>query len=158
MKSRTTLRFRGRWVAIHLATIAVAGWAAASPPPADPIATGGSSESWQSVLAPRPFLFPRDHAAHEDYRIEWWYYTGNLSAEDGRRFGYQLTFFRTGLVHSPKNPSRWSLRDLYVAHFAVSDIAKEEFTFHERVARRGIGWAGADRAATASGTATGGPA
>ena len=43
-----------------------------------------------------PLVLPADHASHPDYRIEWWYYTGNLDATDGRRFGYQLTFFRVG--------------------------------------------------------------
>jgi predicted secreted hydrolase len=46
-----------------------------------------------------------DHASHPDYKIEWWYYTGNLDATDGRRFGYQLTFFRIGIDPAPANPS-----------------------------------------------------
>jgi predicted secreted hydrolase len=102
------------------------------------------AETWKAVEQVRPWTFPKDHAAHEDYRIEWWYYTGNVRAEDGREFGYQLTFFRTGLDYAPKNPSRWTVRDLYVAHFALSDIASRQFTFFEQVARRGVGWAGAD--------------
>jgi predicted secreted hydrolase len=113
-------------------------------PPGVPRGTADASP-WKSVVEPRQFVFPRDHAAHEDYRIEWWYYTGNLQTAEGRHFGYQLTFFRTGLNYAPRNPSRWSVRDLYVAHFAISDIAAEEFTFRERVARGGVGWAGADR-------------
>jgi predicted secreted hydrolase len=121
-------------------TIAFAVWAG--------LAVAGQAETpeispWLPVVEPRQFVFPRDHAAHEDYRIEWWYYTGNVQTAEGRRFGYQLTFFRTGFNHSPRNPSRWSLRDLYVTHFAVSDIAAEQFTFRERVARSGVGWAGA---------------
>ena len=31
---------------------------------------------------------------------------------DGRRFGYQVTFFRVGVDHTPANPSRWAVRDL----------------------------------------------
>lgn len=101
-------------------------------------------DDWTAALSPREFRFPRDHAAHEDYRIEWWYYTGNLAAEDGRRFGYQLTFFRTGLNKEPKNPSQWTVRDLYTAHFAVSDIDRERHWCFQRNSRRGIRQAGAE--------------
>ena len=102
-------------------------------------------EGWTAVLSPRQFAFPSDHGAHEDYRIEWWYYTGNLEAEDGRRFGYQLTFFRTGLHKQPANPSRWAVRDLYTAHFAVSDIGNKQHHCFQRISRQGIGQAGAKK-------------
>ncbi len=58
-------------------------------------------------------------------------------------FGYQLTFFRTGIHQEPENPSRWAVRDLYTAHFAVSDVASREHRFAERNNRRGIGLADA---------------
>src|SRR5690349_21091538 len=29
------------------------------------------------------YLFPRDHASHDDFRTEWWYYTGHLRSDDG---------------------------------------------------------------------------
>ncbi|NLX96449.1 MAG: carotenoid 1,2-hydratase [Rhodopirellula sp.] len=108
------------------------------------LVTAAGAGEWKSAVEPHPFRFPEDHAAHENYRIEWWYYTGNLETRDGRRFGYQLTFFRTGVVREPENPSRWTIRDLYTAHFAVSDIDRRQFHFFERVNRRGIGWAGAE--------------
>jgi predicted secreted hydrolase len=101
-------------------------------------------EGWREARTGYNYSFPRDHAAHEPYRIEWWYYTGNLTAKDGRRFGYQLTFFRTGVVLKPENPSRWAVRDLYMAHFAVSNIDRESFHSFERLSRAGINWAGAD--------------
>ena len=79
-----------------------------------------------------------------DHRIEWWYYTGNLRASDGsRRFGYQLTFFRVGVDRQPLNPSRWAVRDLYMAHFAVTDVERGAHHVAERLNRAGIGWAGA---------------
>lgn len=98
---------------------------------------------WRQAIEPHPFQFPADHAAHDDYRIEWWYYTGNLAASDGRQFGYQLTFFRTGVVYAPENPSRWAIRDLHMAHFAVSDIDNAEFFMQDRLRREGVGGAGA---------------
>ena len=109
------------------------------------LANGGerSVNAWKKVIAPRPFVFPDDHAAHEDYRVEWWYYTGNMQTDDGRRFGFELTFFRAGVDKNPKNPSRWAVRDLYIAHFAISDIRDRRFHFYERSRRAGVGWAGA---------------
>ncbi|NOT58557.1 MAG: carotenoid 1,2-hydratase, partial [Deltaproteobacteria bacterium] len=87
---------------------------------------------------------PRDHAAHPPYRLEWWYYTGNVETAEGRRFGYQLTFFRTGVTPNPTTPSRWAVRDLYLAHFAISDLEGKRFSFFERLNRAGVHWAGAD--------------
>ena len=53
---------------------------------------------WKIAEPTRHLSLPADHVSHPDYKIEWWYYTGNLDTQDGRRFGYQLTFFRTSLV------------------------------------------------------------
>src|SRR5262249_14420850 len=61
----------------------------------------------------------------------------------GRRFGYELTFFRVGVERIPVNPSRWAVRDLYMTHFAISDIEQDKFHFAERMNRAGVGWAGA---------------
>src|SRR5687768_13228846 len=77
--------------------------------------------SWLQATAGYRFEFPRDHASHPDYKIEWWYYTGNLQTKTGRRFGYQVTFFRVGVDPAPVNPSRWAVRDLHMTHLAVSD-------------------------------------
>src|SRR5438045_6498593 len=79
------------------------------------------------------FSFPRDHGTHDEYRTEWWYYTGHLFAEDGRRYGFELTFFRVGVDRSPSGLSRWDLRNLSLAHFAISDISAKEFRFYEKL-------------------------
>jgi predicted secreted hydrolase len=89
------------------------------------------------------FSFPRDHYSHDDFRTEWWYYTGHLRASGGAEFGYQVTFFRSGLAASGANPSRWAARNLYLAHFAVSDISRKTFAYFERVSREGLGQSGA---------------
>lgn len=99
---------------------------------------------WREATPGYHFSFPRDHAAHPDYRIEWWYYTGNVATAEGRRFGYQLTFFRIGVVHEPTNPSRWAVRDLYMAHFALSDLENNQFASFEKLNRAGVGLAGAE--------------
>ncbi|OGW61512.1 MAG: hypothetical protein A2V83_00980 [Nitrospirae bacterium RBG_16_64_22] len=88
------------------------------------------------------FSFPRDHASHDAFRTEWWYYSGLIAGPDGQRFGYQLTFFRSGVDPGSKNPSRWTVRHLYLAHFAVADLAARRHVFFEKMNRAGIGWAG----------------
>ncbi len=147
------LRTAGPWSWMLYAVIALSGCRREPPPPAtahqDLFATdldGQQDEDllpWTKALAVRDFEFPRDHAAHEQYRIEWWYYTGNLISADGKKFGYQLTFFRTGTKFKPENPSRWAVRDLYTAHFAVSDLQGASHVAYQRNNRRGVGWAGA---------------
>lgn len=92
------------------------------------------------------YSFPRDHGAHEAFRTEWWYYTGQLTAKDGRSFGYQLTFFRRGIPHEHVKtlPSQWAVTQLYLAHFAVSDLRQGHFHYAEKISRAGLGKAGAD--------------
>jgi len=102
-----------------------------------------AAPEWKPATAGYKFSFPRDHASHPDYKIEWWYYTGNVKADDGRRFGYQVTFFRVGVVHTPANPSRWAIRDLFMTHLAVSDAAGKRYRFAEKLSRGGPGLAGA---------------
>jgi predicted secreted hydrolase len=83
--------------------------------------------------------FPRDHGSHPDYKIEWWYFTGNLDGAEGTRLGYELTFFRLGTERRSRNPSVWNVEDLYVAHFALSHLSDGRFSFFERVNRAGPG-------------------
>ena len=92
------------------------------------------------------YEFPRDHFSHSCFRTEWWYFTGNVATADGRRFGYQLTFFREAVDNPYPNPSRWRVDDLYLAHFAISALAGKEFFYTQRISRAGIGLAGADAA------------
>lgn len=102
-----------------------------------------ASDGWKQASRAYELTLPRDHASHPDYRIEWWYYTGHLSTEEGRRFGYQLTFFRVGVDPSPANPSRWAVRDLHMAHLAVTDVTGAQHVAAERLNRAGMAWAGA---------------
>jgi predicted secreted hydrolase len=104
-----------------------------------------AAPQWKQATAGYRFVFPRDHASHPDYKIEWWYYTGNVQTSTGRRFGYQVTFFRIGVDFSPVNPSRWAVRDLFMTHLAVSDPEGQRYRFDERLSRAGPGLAGAAR-------------
>jgi predicted secreted hydrolase len=101
---------------------------------------------WKQARPGYTFQFPRDHASHPEYKLEWWYYTGNLATSAGQRFGYQLTFFRVGVDPKPTNPSVWAVRDLYMAHFAITDVSQGRYRFAERMNRSGVGWAGASTA------------
>lgn len=103
-------------------------------------------KGFRRVVPGYTFAFPEDHGAHPGFRTEWWYYTGHLRAADGRRFGFQLTFFRRGIAHSDvrTNPSRWAIRHLYLAHFALTDIAGKQFQYAEKISRPGLGKAGAE--------------
>jgi predicted secreted hydrolase len=93
---------------------------------------------------PRTWEFPRDHGAHPEYRTEWWYFTGNLEDQKGNLYGYQLTFFRHGARQKAARPSNpWSVRDIYLAHFALTDVSNENFWHGEKVSRTGPGLAGA---------------
>ncbi len=102
---------------------------------------------------PRPLVFPADHGPHADFQTEWWYYTGNAQTQDGRHFGYQLTFFRRALVPPAERQSRssdWATDQVYMAHFALSDVATnvagKRFQSFERFERGAAGLAGAQAA------------
>ncbi len=76
---------------------------------------------YRTALPGYRYEFPRDHFNHPDFQTEWWYYTGNLKSADGRRFGFELTFFRQAISRDPARNSAWDVRDLYLAHLALSD-------------------------------------
>ena len=89
--------------------------------------------------------FPEDHGSHPDYQTEWWYYTGNLATDAGRHFGYQLTFFRRALLPGTDRPQResaWAADQIYMAHFALTDVVEGEFRSFERFARGSADLAG----------------
>ena len=106
-----------------------------------------SAEGFERALAPRPLAFPADHGPHLAFRTEWWYWTGNLrtaSGGGGRRFGFQLTFFRTALVPVvAARRSAWGTRDVYMAHLALTDVDAGRFHARDRWARGALDLAGA---------------
>jgi len=101
---------------------------------------------YKRALPGYQFEFPRDYFSHPDYQTEWWYYTGNLQSADGRKFGFELTFFRSAVTRDASETFTWDIRDLYFAHFAVSDLDGGKFLHTERTNRSGPGIAGADSA------------
>ncbi len=91
----------------------------------------------ESARRPEPeprVSLPADESPHRD-PVEWWYFTGHLTAPDGREFGFELTFFQvigqSGIAG-------------HFAHFAVSApdlglfISDERFGLPAREPRPGI--------------------
>ena len=81
-----------------------------------------AAEGYVQARPGRVLDFPRDHGAHPDFRIEWWYLTANLQGADGRDYGAQWTLFRSA-VRPPgslaaANP--WQSEQVYMAHFALT--------------------------------------
>ncbi len=108
----------------------------------------GDTMGYARATEPGAIRFPADRGPHEEYQTEWWYYTGNLATMEGRRFGYQLTFFRRalsppGTMGDSTRPSRWRTNQVYLAHFAVSDIEGGRFQHSEAFSRGAMGLAGA---------------
>ncbi|MCE2391573.1 MAG: carotenoid 1,2-hydratase [Proteobacteria bacterium] len=134
---------------------------------------GGENGGFERATGPRDLRFPDDHGPHPRFRTEWWYFTGNLNDGDGRAFGYQLTFFRSALAPearaespppregaagiSPAAPesgstaapagesvrSAWRSRQIYMAHFTLTDVERRRFHAFERLSRAALGLAGA---------------
>lgn len=90
------------------------------------------AEAWEIARPDYAWSFPEDHWARLDYKTEWWYFTGHLTGEDGRRFGYQFTFFRVGLLREkPMLDSEWAMRDLIMGHAVISDLDRNDHHFSE---------------------------
>ncbi len=117
-----------------------------APQPSQVIAAPQVSGSFARADGPRPLQFPRDHGPHNDFQTEWWYYTGNLSAANGARYGYQLTFFRRALVppeQRARRSSDWAADQAYMAHFTLTDAESNRFRYFERLERGAAGLSGA---------------
>ena len=104
-----------------------------------------------SVTGPCNLEFPKDHGPHPGYRTEWWYYTGNLQAESGEKYGFQLTFFRSQISPPddrqkwPQPPSAWRTQQVYLAHSAISNITEKQHLQAELISREALNLAGASQ-------------
>ncbi|HRZ22984.1 MAG TPA: lipocalin-like domain-containing protein [Candidatus Contendobacter sp.] len=146
-------RHLGVWAARLLAMLVIGLIGAyllqPSPPPSRDVAVssalgGADSAGYQRAYAPRPFQFPADHGPHPEFRNEWWYVTGNLADNAGRSFGYQLTIFRIALSPTaPPADSSWRVNQVYMGHFALTDVANNRHYHFERFSRGALGLAGA---------------
>jgi len=127
---------RGQDVLAPLAFLAVLALCAAA-----------AHAQWRVAEPGWKYEFPRDHGSHAGFKTEWWYFTGNLRAGDGREFGYQLTFFRQGIERGGEDLiplSRFVTREVKFAHFTVSDFEGKKFHFFQKISRGAYGEAGFD--------------
>lgn len=108
-----------------------------------------STQAGELALPGYRFRFPEDHFSHPAYDTEWWYFTGTLKAAGGHQFGFEVTFFRAR--PGERNPNSvlnpvWDSNQVYIAHFALSDLTGGKFYHQERLNRPGPGIAGVDAA------------
>ena len=94
--------------------------------------------AWTPAQPGYEWSFPRDHWAHDDYKTEWWYFTGHLRSvrEPVRRFGFQFTFFRIGVSpDAPPSGSAWAAGNIIMGHAALTDLDNGRHRFSELVVR-----------------------
>jgi predicted secreted hydrolase len=145
---RERVRVRGilcslctRWLAaLLLPLIAMGGSAQASDLG---VLLGGGNDNFKKVQPGQTIKLPEDHAAHPDYRSEWWYLTGNLKDEQGREYGMQWTLFRQAIEQELRTSNPWLTPQLWLAQFAITDLDRGTHQQDERASRQGPGLAGA---------------
>ncbi|MCE2438288.1 MAG: carotenoid 1,2-hydratase [Candidatus Latescibacteria bacterium] len=94
------------------------------------------AEEWKTARPDYPWSFPCDHWARDGYKTEWWYFTGHLTSDDGRRFGYQFTFFRVGMLpQAPPLASGWATGNVIMGHAAIGDHESQRHFFSEVIYR-----------------------
>lgn len=118
------------------------------PQPVEPqtvrLAPVETARPFERAIEPVELRFPFDHGPHLDYQTEWWYFTGNLSNDDGDHFGYQLTIFRRGLAPGEsQRESNYAANHIYFGHLALTDVARDRHVAYERFSRGAVGFAGA---------------
>lgn len=96
-----------------------------------------SAKEYKQALPGYQYQFPRDHGSHEDFKTEWWYYTGHMQTESNKKFGYELTFFRHGIEHDSSLKTKED-RNVYLAHFALTDETGGKFKYFEKLSRSGL--------------------
>ena len=75
-----------------------------------------------AVADPQPVVLPRDDGPHRRL-TEWWYYTGHLVTDTGRRFGFEFVVFR---AERGDVPVSWA------SHLALTDEAGNRFLYGQR--------------------------
>jgi predicted secreted hydrolase len=116
---------------------AIAGW-------------GGLSGVGRGADRTPSLQFPRDHGAHPDAQLEWWYATGWLVEQDGaeggnlptatgldsaKLWGFQVTFFRVATGITSTGTSRFNPNQLLLAHAALTHVKDGRHVHAQRWAR-----------------------
>ncbi|RZL00664.1 MAG: carotenoid 1,2-hydratase [Rubrivivax sp.] len=129
-----------------LQALGAAGTQVALPSLAAPTAASAdirTTPARPDITPGQPLRFPRDFGAHPEFRTEWWYITGRLLTAGRQTLGFQVTFFRSRVDTARDNPSRFAVKQLILAHAAITDVAGRQLLHDQRIAREGLGLAGA---------------
>jgi predicted secreted hydrolase len=102
---------------------------------------GADAEGFAQVVRGKQLMFPADHGAHPDYRIEWWYVTASLKDTQGNSYGVQWTLFRQALAPADRGEG-WASQQIWMGHAALTSAHAHHFD--ERFARGGVGQAGVE--------------
>ncbi|MEW6571310.1 MAG: lipocalin-like domain-containing protein [Nitrospirota bacterium] len=89
------------------------------------------SQEFLDVIPHYQVKFPQDFYYKEDYRVQWWYFTGHLFDQAGRAFGYELTFFVVN-VQQRDYKSEFGVNSIFISHFAISDVIGNKFYFSDK--------------------------
>jgi predicted secreted hydrolase len=103
-----------------------------------------------------PLAWPRDHGARPEQFAESWLFAGLLHAEDGRRYGFQLAFYRIAVesvsvegvavqADGSGGDSAWRARNIFRARLSV-EPAGQPARSAERLSRDALELAGAGHA------------
>jgi len=101
-----------------------------------------SADEFREISPAYSLKFPNDFYYKEGYRVQWWYFTGHLFDREGREFGYELTFFVAG-VQTRAYKSNFGVDNIYISHFALTDVAGKRYYFSEKADSGAYGFAGA---------------
>ena len=102
-----------------------------------------SAGEYREVTPESRLSLPGDYYFRPDYRVQWWYFTGHLFDKDGHEFGYELTFFVVG-VQKRRYQSKFGVNNIYISHFALTDVAGRRYSYSEKSDSGAYGFAGAD--------------
>ena len=94
---------------------------------------------WLRAFPGKEYSFPRDHFAHPEFQSEWWYFTGHLYDEAGKEYGFQITFFRSGVrdpENRPPSTSKFVTDAFFFGHFGLAKITDKTYS-HKQVVSRG---------------------
>ncbi len=81
------------------------------------------------VSALLPFDFPKDHSFHNEFNVEWVYFVGQVESSDGKKFGFELSFFKGKLTDEI---------EVFPVHFAISDL-DNKIHYTAQTIQRGFG-------------------
>lgn len=108
------------------------------------LSTGvASADEFRKISPDYTPQFPNDFYYKEGYRVQWWYFTGHLFDREGREFGYELTFFAVG-VQTRAYKSKFGVDNIYISHFALTDVAGKRYYSSEKSDSGAYGFAGAE--------------